>query len=198
MVTLFRSSRGLSFLAICFMSGLVIGMVLLMVQLMPRLSIETGPLETVLGVQKETIPPELPAYEVAQVEKIIDGDTIELSDGRKVRYIGIDTPEVRHPTKGVECFGKEASARNTQLVAGKTIYLEKDISEMDRYGRLLRYVWLDKDTLVNKALIAEGYAYASSYPPDIARQPELRAAQQVAQDGHQGLWGVCEPENLSL
>jgi len=130
-------------------------------------------------------------FEVAKVKRVIDGDTIELSDGRKVRYIGIDTPETKDPRVGVECFGKEASQRNKELVEGKTIYLEKDVSETDRYSRLLRYVWL-KETLVNKQLVTEGYAFASSFPPDIARQDELRKAEQNARTRLLGLWGECD------
>jgi len=74
------------------------------------------------------------------VTHVVDGDTIELSTGEIVRYIGVDTPETKHPTKPVQCFGKEASAYNSSLVLGKTVILTKDISETDRYGRLLRYV----------------------------------------------------------
>ena len=76
---------------------------------------------------------------------VVDGDTIDVTvDGveRRVRYIGIDTPETVHPTRGVELYGKDASACNAQLVEGKTVQLEKDVSETDRYGRLMRYVWL--------------------------------------------------------
>ena len=76
---------------------------------------------------------------------MIDGDTIEVDmNGSQytVRYIGMDTPETVHPTRGVEPYGHEASKRNRELVEGKTVYLEKDISETDRYGRLLRYVYL--------------------------------------------------------
>ena len=85
----------------------------------------------------------------------------------RVRYIGIDTPETVHPTRGEEPYGREASTRNRELVMGETIYLEKDVSETDRHGRLLRYVWLDGETMVNAALVAEGYAQVSTYPPDV-------------------------------
>lgn len=130
--------------------------------------------------------------ESAVVSRVIDGDTIELSDGRTVRYIGIDTPEIKHPQKGKECFGSEASLKNEQLVLGKTVYLHKDISETDRYGRLLRYVWLDDTQMVNQVLVEEGFAYASSYPPDIAFQEQLIDAQAQAQANGVGLWSACE------
>jgi micrococcal nuclease len=135
-------------------------------------------------------------FEQAQVAKVIDGDTIELIDGRKVRYIGVDTPETKHPTQGQECFGTQASQKNTELVAGKIIQLEKDVNETDRYGRLLRYVWLD-DQLVNKQLVAEGYAFARSFPPDIKRQVELQQAEQQARLDNKGLWSSCPLTNVT-
>ena len=115
--------------------------------------------------------PHLPAAQVrvpAEVMNVVDGDTIDvLIDGTEVRlrYIGIDTPETVYPAWGEEPYGREASARNRALVSGKTVYLEKDVSETDRYGRLLRYVWLDDDTMVNAVLVAEGYAQVSTYLP---------------------------------
>ena len=72
----------------------------------------------------------------------MDGDTIIIEEGQKVCYIGIDTPESVHPSKPVECFGKEASNKNKELVEGKRVRLETDVSDTDRYGRLLRYVWV--------------------------------------------------------
>ncbi len=90
---------------------------------------------------------------------MVDGDTIDvLMEGReyRVRYIGIDTPETVHPTRGEEPYGREASSRNKELVSGQTVYLEKDVSETDRYGRLLRYVWLADGSMVNATLVAEG------------------------------------------
>jgi endonuclease YncB( thermonuclease family) len=125
------------------------------------------------------------------VARVIDGDTIELSDGRRVRYIGIDTPETVDPSQSVGCYGKEASDRNKALVEGKTVSLEKDVSETDRFGRLLRYVYLG-DVMVNELLVVEGYAQASSFPPDVKYQDRFTAAQQQARAASRGLWGpVC-------
>ncbi|MBI1833751.1 MAG: thermonuclease family protein [Candidatus Andersenbacteria bacterium] len=124
------------------------------------------------------------------VKRVIDGDTIELETGQTVRYIGIDTPETVHPSQPVGCFGKEASAKNTALVAGKRVRLEKDISETDRYGRLLRYVYVG-DTFVNDSLVRQGYANASSYPPDVKYQDQFRQAEQEARAAKRGLWGSC-------
>ena len=92
----------------------------------------------------------------AVVVNVVDGDTIDVSikdQTFRIRYIGIDTPETVHPTKPEEPYGREASARNKELVAGKTVQLEKDVSETDRFGRLLRYVWLDESTMVNAVLL---------------------------------------------
>jgi micrococcal nuclease len=108
----------------------------------------------------------------AQVVRVVDGDTIIVNvEGQeyRVRYIGIDTPETVHPTKPVEPFGKEASEMNKQLVEGKIVRLEKDISETDRYGRLLRYVYVD-DIFVNAELVRLGYAQVTTYPPDVKYQ----------------------------
>jgi len=123
--------------------------------------------------------------ELAQVDRVIDGDTIELSDGRKVRYIGIDTPESVAPRKPVECFAKEATNRNVELVAGQTVSLEKDVSETDRYGRLLRYVYVH-DVMVNQILVSEGYAKVSTYPPDVKYQELFVAAESEARESARG------------
>ena len=124
------------------------------------------------------------------VTRVIDGDTIELSDGSRVRYIGIDTPE---STTQHECFGQAASARNKQLVEGKTVQLEKDVSETDRYGRLLRYVYVD-GVMVNEQLVLEGYAQVSTFPPDVKYQNRFLAAQQQAREAGRGLWSQCGDE----
>ena len=124
------------------------------------------------------------------VSKVIDGDTIEIEGVMKVRYIGIDTPETSHPTKGVQCFGRQATEKNRQLVEGKKVILEKDISETDKYGRLLRYIWIG-DQLVNEILVKEGFAFSSSYPPDIKYQEKFRQAEIQARESNKGLWGQC-------
>ncbi len=133
-------------------------------------------------------------HEVARVARVIDGDTIELTDGRKIRYIGIDTPESVDPRQPVACFAKEASEKNREFVLGKEIELEKDVSETDRFGRLLRYVYVNvgnTEMMVNEGLVREGFARASSYPPDIKYQERLRIAEQVAREVGRGLWEKC-------
>lgn len=140
------------------------------------------------------LPDQLPStYELATVSAVVDGDTITLTDGRKVRYIGVDTPETKHPRQGQECFGSEASTYNTQLVAGQTLALSKDVSETDRYGRLLRYVYiLDSAqkpvSMVNAQLVQAGMAEASAYPPDVLYQAWFEALEAEARQSERGLW----------
>jgi len=130
------------------------------------------------------------APELASVVSVVDGDTIKVNIKGEiftVRYIGIDTPETVHPSKPVEYLGKEASDMNEELVLGKDIFLYKDVSETDQYGRLLRYVVVD-GLFVNDELVRRGYAMASTYPPDVACAESLRAAQNMAADQELGLW----------
>ncbi len=136
---------------------------------------------------------ELPAGFDTTVDRVVDGDTIVVRlDGReqRVRYIGVNTPESVDPRREVQCFGKEAAARNRELVGGKTVTLEKDVSETDQYGRLLRYVSVD-GALVNAELIREGYARAVTYPPDVRHAEWFRSLEREAREARRGLWGKC-------
>lgn len=126
-----------------------------------------------------------------KVKRVIDGDTIELASGKRVRYIGIDTPETVDPRKPVQCFGREAKTENERLVSGKNIRLEKDISETDKYGRLLRYIYVD-NVMVNEELVKNGFAHASSFPPDIKHQDRFLLAEKEARENNRGLWRGCE------
>ncbi len=126
----------------------------------------------------------------AVVVRAIDGDTVLLESGERLRYIGMDTPETKDPRKPVMCFGERAHARNAELVEGKRVRLVRDVSDRDRYGRLLRYVYVG-DTFVNLELVEEGYAKNYSYPPDIAHQAEIRAAERRAREAKRGLWSEC-------
>lgn len=129
--------------------------------------------------------------QVFKVVKVVDGDTITLSDGRTIRYIGIDTPETVDPRKAVQCYGKEASDKNKELVEGKEVRLEKDVSEYDKYKRTLRYIYIG-DIFVNDYLVRNGYAKSSSYPPDIKHQEQFREAEQEARENKRGMWSdVC-------
>jgi micrococcal nuclease len=130
----------------------------------------------------------------ATVTRVVDGDTIRVEIGGeefRVRYIGIDTPETVDPRRPVQCFGHEASERNRQLVEDKVVGLEKDVSETDGFDRLLRYVWVE-DTLVNAALVEEGFAMAYTYPPDVRNADLFASLQTDARANGRGLWGeVC-------
>lgn len=131
--------------------------------------------------------------ELVKVVRVVDGDTINVEINGKVepvRYIGIDTPETVDPRKPVQCFGVEASKKNKELVEGKMVRLEKDITDRDKYNRLLRYVWLD-DVLINQELVAQGFAKSYSYPPDIKYQDKFVAAEKKAREDKLGLWTAC-------
>lgn len=125
-----------------------------------------------------------------KVDRIIDGDTIEIEGGQKVRYIGIDAPETVHPSKTVACFGKEAAEKNKELVEGKMVKLEKDVSETDKYGRLLRYVYVE-GLFVNDYLVRQGYATVYTTPPDIKYQDLFFESERAARDNKRGLWTSC-------
>ncbi|MGO3018235.1 MAG: thermonuclease family protein [Anaerococcus sp.] len=142
------------------------------------------------------------AYKKATVTRVVDGDTIEVSDGKstyKLRLIGVNTPETVHPNKDVEFFGKEASDFTKEKLTDSTIYLEKDVSDTDRYQRYLRYVWLEKpssnpsedeikEKMFNAILVKDGYAYASSYQPDVKYQELFNKLQRQAEESNTGLW----------
>ena len=133
--------------------------------------------------------------EKAVVGKVVDGDTIDLEDGRVVRLVGIDTPETVDPKRPVGCFGKEASNETKGLLTGKVVILQKDISETDKYKRLLRYIYLPLENgstlFVNDYLVREGFAKVYTYPPDTKFDEQFKAAEKQAREGRRGLWGKC-------
>ena len=149
--------------------------------------------------------------QTAKVVEVIDGDTIKLESGEKVRLIGMDTPELHHPTKPVQCFAKEAMLETKRLVEGKTVRLEKDVSETDRYGRLLRFVYIPVDAtlpsatqsgtlqpsgtqqelFLNDYLVKEGYAHATTFPPDVKYADLFRQSERTAMENNKGLWKNC-------
>lgn len=124
------------------------------------------------------------------VTRVVDGDTIEIENGEKVRYIGVNTPESVDPRRKVQCFGREASAYNKKLVEGKRVRLELDVEDRDKYGRLLRYVWIG-DTMINEQLVADGYAQVMTIPPNVKYVERFRIAQTKAREAKQGLWSAC-------
>lgn len=133
-----------------------------------------------------------------EVKKVVDGDTIQVEikgESKTIRFIGINTPETVDPRRPVQCFGVEASNETKKLLEGKKVILEKDVSETDKYNRLLRYVFLRLDDgqllFVNDYLVREGFANSSSYPPDIKYQKQFDEAQEVARNEQRGLWSKC-------
>lgn len=175
----------------------------------PELASPT-PTATFAATVSPTAEPQAPALgeapigktEAATVVRVVDGDTIVIDRGRgdeRVRYIGVDTPETVAPGSPVEWMGPEASAANKGLVEGREVVLEFDVSETDRFGRLLRYVWIRDDSrpsgwlFVNLELLARGFAQVVTYPPDVRYVDLYLAAQADARDRELGLWGAEGP-----
>ena len=124
------------------------------------------------------------------VVRVVDGDTITVRLGDRVesvRYIGVNTPEVHHPKRGEEPGGREASAVNRQLVAGKQIRLELDVQARDRHGRMLAYVWVG-DVMINAELVRLGYAQVMTIPPNVRHQALFVKLQRDAREARRGLW----------
>ncbi len=156
--------------------------------------LDSAAVETVATNSATTSPIKLDRQNIVKVTRVIDGDTIVVEGSIKVRYIGVDTPETVDPRRPVGCFGKEASNFNKQLVEGKMVRLEKDVSETDKFGRLLRYVYLQTDNgeiFVNDTLARQGYAMVKTYPPDVKYQDQFLQAQQEARQNNRGLWSKC-------
>jgi micrococcal nuclease len=105
----------------------------------------------------------------------------------KLRYIGVNTPEIHHPSKGEEPGGREAAEVNRGLVGGRRVRLELDVQTRDRYGRLLAYVWVG-DTMINAELVRLGYAQVMTVPPNVRYQDLFVKLQRQARDAHRGLW----------
>jgi len=140
------------------------------------------------------------------VTRVIDGDTVVLDSGERVRLIGVDTPETVHPRKPVERFGKEASEFTRQLVEGREVRIEFDAETAthDRYGRTLAYVYLADGSLVNLEIVEQGYGHAYTRFP-FSKVEQFREAERDAREAQRGLWvgrrdrkaarqrGVCHP-----
>lgn len=155
---------------------------------------------------------EPPGYEEATVERVVDGDTIvveimgrsdgpgagfaEIGEEYRLRLIGIDTPESVKLNSPIECFGKEASAAATALLEGQVVRLVKDVEETDRYDRLLRYVYIEGE-MANARLVANGYASAYTYPPNIRWSETFVQLEREARSNDRGLWSpeTCNGED---
>ena len=122
------------------------------------------------------------------VKWVSDGDTIVLSDGRHVRYIGINAPEIAHDNHKAEAFGYAAKKYNQTLLRSKKVRLEFDKEKYDRYGRLLAYIFLLDGTFINKEMIEKGYAYALPLKPNVKYERMLLQTQRDAMSAKQGMW----------
>ena len=143
-------------------------------------------------------------FEIAEVTRVVDGDTIEVrilerNDGPgagqakiggvfSVRLVGIDTPESVKPGTPVQCFAKEASGAAQAMLEGAEVTLVKDVEETDRYDRLLRYVYLGEE-MVNARLVLNGYAKVYTYPPNVRHSKLFVMLQREARATDAGLWG---------
>ena len=139
------------------------------------------------------------AAEPATLVAVVDGDTIRVEQNglvEPVRLILIDTPETNDPNNPPECYGQEATAHLTWLLSlGGQLYLETDVSDRDRFDRLLRYAWLDfgdgEVYQVNEAMVRSGYAALATFPPDVRYVDQIQAAQRFARGHGLGLWSGC-------
>jgi micrococcal nuclease len=130
------------------------------------------------------------------VLKVIDGDTVDIDikgNTERVRLIGVNTPETKHPTKPIECFGPEASAYLTQLLPkGTHVRIERDIEARDRYGRMLLYLYRESDNLfINLDLVSHGYGIPMSIEPNTFHRNDFVHAAALAETTNVGLWKAC-------
>lgn len=143
----------------------------------------------------------------ARVIRSVDGDTFEAKldeSGKveKVRLILVNTPETVKPNSPVEAYGKEASEFTKKSLLDKTIYLQKDVSDTDKYGRYLYYIWLEQpkdfsekeitSKMFNAILLTKGYAQVMTVPPNIKYADLFIRLQMEARDGKKGLWNLSE------
>ena len=163
-----------------------------------ELNVPNTTIETINSTQEVSIENKLqeklqqaaPEPETYTVSRVIDGDTFVLDTGEKVRLIGMDTPET------YEDYYREAKSKLEALITGEDITLRKDVSETDRYGRLLRYVYVG-EAFVNIELVKEGYAKAYPYPPDTKYKLEFSNAEELAKQNGLGIWQVKEAEPIT-
>ncbi len=156
---------------------------------------EITPIKTVTATKSE---------DLILVTKIIDGDTlmVKINDKEEaVRLIGIDTPETKDSRKTIQCFGEKATERAKELVENKKVRLEADETQEDKdiYNRLLRYIYLEDGTLLNKKLIEEGFGFEYTYKIPYKFQTEFKEAQKMAEENKMGLWAdnACPTPTVS-
>ena len=139
------------------------------------------------------------------VEKVFDGDTFRAVGGEKVRLLGIDTPEAHDNAKlfrdaarngqdaeEIKRMGRKAWRFVEPMILGKKVRLEFDVERRDKYGRLLAYVYLEDGTFLNQLIIASGYAYPLTIPPNVAHAAEFKRLFKEARETQRGLWATGE------
>ena len=182
MRTLRKKKRGLNTMLISFL----IGAALLLIQtwLSSASPQETNP---TLAASSSTL------SSLSPIVRIIDGDTVVIDRNNAtetIRLIGVDTPELHHPTKPVQCFAREAAAYLTSLLKDRSVRVVADPTQdsHDKYGRTLAYLYRDDGLFINKSLIEEGYGYEYTYEVPYVYQKEFKAAQTDAREQQKGLW----------
>lgn len=141
----------------------------------------------------------------AFVERAVDGDTLKLSDGRRVRLIGVDTPELHYSEKllrdsrrthrdikAIQEMGRQAAEFTRQLCEGKIVRIETDVRKFDKYGRTLAYIYLEDGTFINAKIVEAGYGQVMTIPPDVKYADYFLKLQREAREGHKGLWAVTD------
>ncbi len=156
---------------------------------MKRMALCLALLAGLLGACSTPGQPQANGEMEATVQRVVDGDTFELSTGEKVRLIGVDTPETVKPNHPVEPYGKEASDFSKQWLTGQTVTLKFDVEPYDKYKRLLAYMYLQDGTFVNEKLVREGYARIMTIPPNVAQADLFLQAEREARKNNRGLWG---------
>ena len=135
--------------------------------------------------------------EEVKVNRIVDGDTIVLEDGRTLRFLNMDTPETKKPGVSVMCYGPEASKYTTSLLQDRNILIKSDKEDKDRYGRILRFIYFvgaDTSSIensLNAKLVKEGYARSSIYKPNNTYQTYFEKTETIAKQSKVGAWGSC-------
>lgn len=129
-------------------------------------------------------------WESAIVSKVIDGDTIQLENGKIIRYLDINTPELNHPSNGLECYAEEAKELNKKYVEGKQIKLLGSKENKDKYGRYLRYVFVH-NKFINGLMVHEGAAFSYSYNNSNLLYQTLIQLEANARENKKGLWKGC-------
>lgn len=168
----------------------------------PKSENQTATLVNAIATSTKSEQPDLSNVLVYKVLKVVDGDTIAIDmNGKSVtlRLIGIDTPETLDPRKPVQCFGKEASNKAKELLEETYVSIEKDATqgEIDKYGRVLAYVFLEDGTFFNKYMIESGYAHEYTYANPYKHQAQFKAAEKEAREHERGLWSdnACAEES---